>query len=250
MEVRLNRYLAMCGVAARRKADSLILAGRVTVNGRTVREVGVTVRPGRDVVAVGGRVVRPAPPRVYALNKPPLCLTTLGRDERGRSTVVELTADIPARVFPVGRLDYDVEGLLILTNDGELAQRLMHPRYGVEKQYVARLEGAVDTETVRRMRRGTELPDGPARPDALRVVAREDEETVVTVVFHEGRNRLVKRFFASFGHPVRRLKRVRVGNVRLGRLGRGRWRELTAEEAAGLRRLVGLGDRPSAEERR
>ncbi len=242
--VRLNRYLSMCGVASRRKAEELIRSGRVKVNDEVVRDLGVKVDPEIDRVEVDGREIRPPRRRYIALNKPAGYLTQLGKAPGGRRTLEDLLKDIPERVFPAGRLDYDTEGLLILTNDGELAHRILHPRYGLPKTYLALVKGRVSPQTVRRMLRGAELEDGFAKPDRLRVVRYEGKNTLLEVVFHEGRKHIVKRFLARFGHPVVKLRRTAVGPVKLGKLPPGKWRNLTAGELRALFAAVGLKYKP------
>ena len=240
MPVRLNRYLSMCGVTSRRKADQLIKEGRVRVNGEVVRELGVKIDPEVDRVEVDGREVRPPPKKYIILNKPCCYLTQLGKSQSGKRTIEELIKDVPVRVFPVGRLDYNTEGLLLLTNDGELANRVLHPRYKLPKVYLALVKGKVSKNTLRRMKKGTELEDGFAKPDGVRIVRYEGENTLLEVVFHEGRKHIVKRFLASFGHPVIKLRRTALGPIKLGKLPPGKWRELSERELRQLFSAVGL----------
>ncbi|NPB07381.1 MAG: rRNA pseudouridine synthase [Aquificae bacterium] len=240
MLVRINKFLSEAGVASRRKAERLILEGRVKVNGQVVRSLGTRVDPERDVVEVDGKVVKPQRKRYIILNKPCCYLTQLGKSPDGRKTIEDLLKDIPERVFPVGRLDYNTEGLLILTNDGELANRILHPRYKLPKVYLALVEGKVSVNTLKRMRKGTELEDGFAKPDDIRIVRYEGKDTLLEVVFHEGRKHLVKRYLAKFGHRVKKLKRVAVGPIRLGKLPPGKWRDLSDGELALLFKAVGL----------
>jgi 23S rRNA pseudouridine2605 synthase len=230
--VRLNAYLARAGVASRRRADDLIRGGRVRVNG----EVGQlnTVVGRRDVVEVDGRRVERQRLAYVLLHKPAGALTT-ARDPQGRRTVVELVPAEP-RVVPVGRLDADTTGALVLTNDGDLAHRLSHPRYGVPKVYVADVEGAPSDEALARLREGIELEDGRTAPAEARRLGRSRVE----LTLHEGRKHQVKRMLEAVGHPVRRLHRARYAALDLRGLEPGEWRELTAEEVAGLRAAVGL----------
>jgi len=231
----------MCGVASRRKADELISKGKVRINGLVVNELGYGVDIEKDEVEILGRVLKPEKKRYAILNKPRLYLTTLGKGEEGKKTIEELIRDIPGRVYPVGRLDYDAEGLLILTNDGELANRILHPRYKLPKVYIAMVKGKVSEKTLGRMIAGTRLDDGPAIPDSVNIVKYEDENTLLKIPFHEGRNRLVKRFLAEFNHPVLKLKRIAVGPIKLGKLPRGSWRYMTEEELMILKKSIGLG---------
>ena len=239
---RLQKALARAGVASRRAAEELIAAGRVRVNGQAVTEMGRRVWP-TDRVEVDGRPLGgPARPVYLALNKPTGYVTT-ARDPEGRPTVFELIRS-SVRVYPVGRLDWDSEGLLLLTNDGELTHRLTHPRYGVEKEYHALVDGHPSQLTVERLTAGVPLGDGPTAPARARRLRPTQGGDWVAVTIHEGRNRQVRRMLEAVGHPVRRLLRVRVGPIELGELGRGQARELTAGEVAALRRLVGLPTAP------
>jgi 23S rRNA pseudouridine2605 synthase len=236
--VRLNRYLSMCGISSRRNADELIVSGKVRVNGVVVNQLGYRIDTETDEVKVGRKTLGIEPKRYILLNKPRLYLTALGRGEGDKKTIDELITNIPERVYPVGRLDYDTEGLLILTNDGELANKILHPSYELSKVYEAIVRCKVNEDTLRKMKRGAELKDGYAMPDIIKVVKYDDKETVIEIVFHEGRNRLVKRFLSEFGHPVLRLKRISVGPIKLGNLPIGKWRELTKNEILALENAV------------
>jgi pseudouridine synthase len=234
--VRLNAFLARAGVASRRRADELITAGRVSVNG----EVGQlnTVVGLRDVVDVDGRRVSRQRLAHVLLYKPPGVVTT-ARDPQGRPTVVELVPH-EARVVPVGRLDADTTGALLLTNDGRLAHRLAHPRYGVPKTYEAEVEGSPGAAALAALREGVPLEDGRSAPAGARVARRRRNSTVLELTLHEGRKHQVKRMCEAVGHPVRRLHRSRYAGLGLSGLGPGEWRELTRDEVAALRRAVGL----------
>lgn len=230
--MRLNAYLARAGVASRRGADELIKAGRVTVNGAP-GQLNTFVQ-ARDDVRVDDRVVGKQALRYVLLNKPRGTITT-ARDPEGRPTVVDLVGGA-TRVVPVGRLDRDTTGVLLLTNDGDLAHRLAHPRYRVEKVYVADVEGDPDDEALRALAEGIELEDGRTAPARVRVLG----PGRIELGLHEGRNRQVRRMLEAVGHPVRRLRRSRYAGLATGRLRRGEWRDLTRDEVARLRRLVGL----------
>jgi len=237
-EERVQRLLARAGFGSRRACEDLIREHRVTVNG-TVATLGDRADPEHDALAVdGSRVVLDPEVRYLALHKPAGVVTTMD-DPQGRP---DLTTLLPAgpRVFPVGRLDLDTEGLLLLTNDGELANRLMHPRYGVEKEYLAEVDGAPGAKQLARLRSGVDLEDGPARALQARAAGRAGERGAVRLVMGEGRKREVRRLLAAVGLPVRRLVRVRVGPIRLGRLGPGELRELSHAEVRALYRGVGL----------
>jgi 23S rRNA pseudouridine2605 synthase len=230
--VRLNAYLARSGVASRRGADALIKAGRVTVNG-VPGELNTFVEVA-DTVRVDGREIGKQSLRHVLLNKPRGTITT-ARDPEGRPTVVDLVGG-DVRVVPVGRLDRDTTGVLLLTNDGPLAHRLAHPRYGVEKVYVAEVVGEPSEDALRELADGVVLDDGPTAPASVRRLG----PSRIELVLHEGRNRQVRRMLEAVGHPVARLRRSRYAGLGVGRLRPGQWRDLTRDEVRALRRLVGL----------
>ncbi len=237
---RLQKFLARAGVASRRHAEALIEDGRVRVNGQVVRQLGTKVQPGKDEVQVDGRVVQPSASQVYIVLHKPAGVVTTASDPEGRQTVLDLLPqELQAqRLFPVGRLDLDSEGLLLLTNDGEFALHLTHPRYEQEKEYHALVQGRPAPEKLEALRRGVLLPDErrPTAPARVQFLRAEDERTSwVAVTLHEGRKRQVRRMLAAVGHQVVRLIRVRVGPLWLGNLPPGRWRALTAEEVRRLR---------------
>lgn len=238
MPVRLQRYLAQCSVGSRRLCDTLIAEGRITVNGRSA-EVGESIEPGVDEVLVDGRRVMQSHDVYIVLNKPAGVVTT-AKDTHGRRTVLDCVGGVDARVFPVGRLDQDVEGVLLLTNDGELAHRLMHPRYAVDKVYLAWVAGNMAPETAVRMELGVDLEDGMARPERVVILHRGARSTEVEIVMREGRKREVKRLCEAVGHRVLQLQRIAIGSIRARGLRPGEWRHLTEQEIRGLRKLVGL----------
>ena len=234
---RLQRLLARAGYGSRRASELLIVEGRVTVNG-TVAILGDRADPQEDEVKVDGLSVNLDPNvRYYALHKPTGVVTTM-RDPQGREDVRGYLPRDGPRVFPVGRLDRDTEGLLLLTNDGVLANALTHPRFGVEKEYLAEVDGVPTAKHLGRLRRGVDLEDGPAQAKSARVAARAGERGAIRVVMTEGRKREVRRLLAAVGLPVVRLVRVRVGPVRLDDLPPGERRELTHEEVVALRQVV------------
>lgn len=236
--MRLQKYMAMCGVAARRKCEEIISSGRVSVNGQIVTEMGTQVEEN-DEVRVDGALIHPEEEKRYVLYHKPAGEVTTVSDEKGRETVMDRFRDFPVRLYPVGRLDYDSEGLLLLTNDGELAQRLTHPSCEVDKVYLARVTGNPSNEAIDRLRRGVYM-EGDQRktyPAEVRVVRDESLFSDIVVTIHEGRNRQVRRMFDAVGHKVLLLRRIRFGCVELGDLRRGQWRELTQEEIDALHRL-------------
>ncbi|CAN5327913.1 pseudouridine synthase [soil metagenome] len=227
--MRLNAYLARAGVASRRKADELIKAGRVTVNGEPV-QLNTFVEP-RDRVEVDGEPISAQELTYVLLHKPPGTVTT-ARDPQGRPTVVQLV-DVPERVVPVGRLDADTTGALLLTNDGPLAHRLAHPRYGVEKVYEVEVEGEPDERTLEQLEAGVDLEDGRTAPASARLLG----PSTLELTLHEGRKHQVKRMCEAVGHRARRLHRSRYGGVELGELPPGSWRKLTDSELERLKKL-------------
>lgn len=231
--MRLQKYMAACGVASRRKAEEMIAEGRVTVNGVKITEMGTQVEEG-DEVRVDGQVIRPEAEKRYVMYHKPAGEVTTVSDPEGRRCVLDHFRDYPVRLYPVGRLDYDSEGLLLLTNDGTLTERMLHPSHQVDKTYLARVSGSVTMDEVRQLRAGVMLDDHKTAPAKVRVIKLEAEATVVLVTIHEGRNRQVRRMFEETGHQVMQLRRVRFGPLDLGDLPRGKWRELTAEEVRSL----------------
>lgn len=242
---RLHKVLARAGFGSRRKCEELIARGAVTVDGAVVREMGVRVDPTRQKIFCLGAPVRPERPVTILLNKPRRVVTTL-RDERGRRTVRDLIAEIKERIFPVGRLDWESQGLLLLTNDGELANLLTHPRYGVPRTYHVLLKGRLTREILERLKRGVWLAEGKTGPVKVRVKKRDREGAVLEVTLREGMNREVRRIFARFGLRVKRLKRIRVGPLGLGKLREGEWRVLGPEEVEALRAAAREGFRDEA----
>lgn len=232
--------MADCGIASRRRNEELIAAGRVAVNGTVIRTPGVSVELGVDEVTVDGRAIsKPSRHVYYMLNKPRGYLVTAS-DDRGRLTVMDLMSGVRERVVPVGRLDLDTEGLLLMTSDGELAHRLMHPRWHVEKEYHVIVEGFVRDSEVDELRSGVEVEGRrtqPAKVDLMRADARESE---LVMTIREGRKRQVRLMCAAVAHPVLSLKRVREGPLRMSRLGLGQWRRLTKSEVHVLRHAVNL----------
>lgn len=247
MEVRLQKLIAGTGLASRRKAEELITSGRVTINGNVVRELGTKVDPDRDHVKVDGKHLRAAQPYVYViLNKPKNVMSTLD-DPEGRPTVKDFLRGVSVRVFPVGRLDFDSEGLMLLTNHGDLAQALLHPRYHVPKTYLIKVKGVLNDAEIGTLERGVKLEDGFTAPAKVQKISRAESNSWLEVTIHEGRKHQVKRMLEAVGHAVIKLTRVRMGPLLLGDLAAGEYRFLTDREANRLRELV--GDRIARSER-
>jgi 23S rRNA pseudouridine2605 synthase len=237
---RLQKVLARAGVGSRRVCEDMIDAGRISVNGAVVQVQGMRVDPATDKIAVDGVRIELRDDRVtYALNKPSGVITAM-TDDRNRACVGDLVGDLAKGLVHVGRLDQDTEGLLLLTNDGELAHRLAHPSYEVRKTYLAQVSGSVPRDLGRRLRAGVELDDGPVKADSFAVVDTHAGQSVVEVVLHEGRKHIVRRLLAHVGLPVSRLTRTAVGPIQLQRMRSGSIRKLSREELGTLQELVGL----------
>jgi pseudouridine synthase len=235
--MRLAKLIAQRGVASRRKAEEMIVAGEVTVNGE-VAVVTTPVDPESDVVTIKGRALPDEPARAYYLLNKPRGYITGRRDTRDRQTVLDLVTHLPVRIEPVGRLDFDTEGALLLTNDGDLAFGLTHPSRGVEKVYVARVEGRPMAEDIVAIERGIPLDDGPTAPSKARIISRGERSSVIEVTVKEGRNRMIRRMMAYLGHHVMDLRRQTFAGISLGELRLGKTRSLTAAEVAGLQKLA------------
>lgn len=257
MEIRLQKLIAGTGLASRRKAEELITAGRVMVNGKVVTELGTKVDPVRDHVKVDGRHLSAAQPFVYMmLNKPKHVMSTLD-DPGGRTTVKDFLRGVSVRVFPVGRLDFDSEGLMLLTNNGDLAQALLHPRYHVPKTYLIKVKGVLTDEEIAQLERGVRLEDGMTSPAMLKKVRKVEANSWLEITIREGRKHQVKRMLESVGHPVIKLIRIKMGPLSLGDLQPGEFRFLTDREANLLREVVEdrvasveRGEEPSARPKR
>jgi 23S rRNA pseudouridine2605 synthase len=238
--IRLQKILSQAGVASRRAAEKLIADGRVTVNGRTIHEMGVKADPAADDIRVDGRRIRAAERLRHILLYKPKGYVTTRSDPQRRRTVMDLLGGVREYVYPVGRLDYDSEGLLLLTNDGDLAARLTHPRHGVERTYEARVAGTPGEEALARLRKGIPLDGHRTLPATVVLVPprRRDEDAVLLLTIREGRNRQVRRMCEAVGHPVQTLKRIKVGPIADRRLKPGDWRELREDEVAALKKAA------------
>jgi pseudouridine synthase len=230
---RLQKVLAHAGVASRRKSEELILQGRVTVNGKVVTQLGTKVDPDRDEIRVDGEIIRAASRHLYVMLNKPRGVLSVMEDDRGRGALGDLVS-APTRLYPVGRLDVSSEGLILLTDDGELANLLTHPRYEHEKEYLVLVNGRPSNKTLQAWQRGVVLDDKRTAPARVSVVKTVGESTLLRVAMREGRKRQVRRVAALLGHPVRELKRVRLGPLQLGTLEIGQWRYLTSKEVGEL----------------
>lgn len=233
--MRINKYIAAAGVTSRRKADELIESGKVKVNGQVMDSLGYHVQDG-DVVEVAGSVIKPATKMVYYLLNKPTGYVTSTYDKEGRPVVTELVPD-EIRVFPVGRLDYNTSGLLILTNDGELSNKLMHPKHEFNKTYVARVKGIVTRAKASWLSKGVDIGDFKTSPAEVNVLRHDKNSSVVEITIHEGKNRQVRRMFEAIGHEVVELERVGLGNLKIGKLAVGQFRKLGPAEIEYLKRV-------------
>ena len=240
MAERLQKIIARAGIASRRAAEGLILAGRVTVDGRVITELGGKFDSSRHEICVDGKPLNFAEKKVYyLLNKPKGYLST-AKDERGRRTVLDLLPEVNERVYPLGRLDNNTEGLLLISNDGDLMNGLLHPRYKVNKTYVARVAGVPSEKNLDKLRQGITLEDGMTAPAVVKMLETSDSEAKVEITIHEGRNRQVRRMFAAIGCDVRALKRVKFAGLTLKGVKRGHYRPLTDEEITELYKIAGI----------
>jgi len=234
MKERLQKIISAAGIDSRRHAEAMITAGRVSVNGEIVSELGAKADPQKDVIRIDGKIISIENPSCYiALYKPAGYVTTLS-DPQKRPTVVDLVRDVPERVYPIGRLDYDSAGLLLLTNDGAFAQKISHPGFRVPKTYRAKIAGRITPEELKKISRGIPLPDGVFKPENLKMEKANDKSTWLSLTLHEGRNRVVRRGLEAAGHPVTRLVRTSIGGITLSGLSEGHWRSLSAREVQQL----------------
>jgi len=228
--IRLQKFLADCGIASRRRSEALIASGRVSVDDRVVTEMGRKIDPTRQVICLDGTIVTGKPPHIYILlNKPKGYVTTLS-DPQGRPVVTSLLKNIDTRVFPVGRLDIDTEGALILTNDGNLAQKVQHPSHETNKTYEAVVKGIVKPETIRKLEQGVMLEGRKTWPATISHTRRKEAQTTLLITIHEGRKRQIRKMFQTVGHPVVNLKRIAYGKLRLGNLKSGSYRLLGSDD--------------------
>ncbi|WP_313232782.1 pseudouridine synthase [Tissierella praeacuta] len=235
--MRLQKYIALCGVTSRRKAEELILEGKVKVNNKIIKELGTTIDPDRDIVKVNDKRIQAERKKVYImLNKPIGFVTTL-KDEKNRKIVTDLIEGVKERIYPVGRLDTDTTGLLILTNDGDLAYKLTHPSKEIVKRYIAIVDGVPNKRELEKFRNGL-IIDGRVTSEAyIKIAKRYETESILDISIHEGRNRQVKKMCEAINHPVKKLKRISIGELELGGLDIGNWRFLENDEIEYLKKL-------------
>lgn len=227
--MRINKFIAQAGIASRRKADELIENGNVKVNGAVMKEPGYDVKEG-DKVYVNGRLIDSRKEKIYLLVNKPLNMITTASDDKGRDTVMDLVKDVDARLFPVGRLDYNTTGALIMTNDGDLSYRITHPKHEMGKTYRALVKGVISKEKLAKLRNGVDIGGIITSKARVSIIKGNQHSTLVEITIHEGKNRQVRKMFAAVGNPVQTLERVAIGNIRLGRLKQGHYRKLTKEE--------------------
>jgi pseudouridine synthase len=239
MEIRLNKYLAQAGIASRRKADEMIQAGQVKVNGEVVTNPAFRIIPSRHKVQVNGKDIRPVRKKIYIMLYKPRNVITTTDDEKGRKTVLDLVK-VKEKIYPVGRLDRDTTGLLLLTNDGELANRIMHPRYQISKYYHVTIPGKLSPEIKKMLESGIELDGRKTAPCKIDYLKADRDGVIYGIELHQGLNRQIRRMFESVGIPVLRLKRVRLGELELKNLAPGKWRYLYKHEIQKLKKAVGL----------
>jgi 23S rRNA pseudouridine2605 synthase len=234
---RLQKVMAHAGVASRRHCEEMIKAGRVKVNGEVVTTLGVKVDPAKDHIEVDGKLLLLEEKRTFLFYKPKNVITSMS-DPQGRKTVADFFREIPERVYPIGRLDYDTEGLLLVTNDGELANLIAHPRYEIDKCYIATVKGKPSPSAIERLRRGVKLEDGWTAPAKVRLIAVNEKQSKIELIIHEGRNRQVRRMCEAVGHPVIHLIRTKLAFLTLKGLQKGEYRELSKEEIGKLKQIL------------
>ncbi len=237
MEERLQKILSKCGVASRRKAEEMILEGRVKVNGVTAT-LGMKADLEKDHIKVNGKLIRSFEPRAYLIfNKPIKCITSM-YDPEGRPTVKDFLKGVKTNVFPVGRLDYDSEGLLIMTNDGELANAILHPKNKISKTYLVKIDGVLEDKDILKLRRGIKLEDGVTAPAKIKKIKKTGVNSWIEITIHEGRKRQIRRMLERLGYPVLKLRRIKINGLELGKLPPGAFRYLTSEEIKRLKREI------------
>jgi pseudouridine synthase len=242
MQERLQKVIAHAGITSRREAERLIVDGQVVVNGSVITTLGTKVDPAHDVITVKGTRIKPASEKLYVMLNKPVGYVSTVKDPQQRPVIIDLLRHIKSRVYPVGRLDYDAEGLILLTNDGELAYRMQHPRYRISRTYEVKVKEFFPAEKLSLLRKGIQLEDGITLPAKASFLKKAMRNSWLSITLYEGRNKQVKRMCAAVGHPVLKIKRIRFGSLKLGRLSPGDYRHLTKDEVKGLYHLVRLPD--------
>jgi len=236
--MRVQKFLSEVGIVSRRKAEKLILEGRVTINGEIVRELWKQIDPEKDCIKLDNKIIKRKQKKIYILLFKPKGYVTTLKDEKGRPTVGDLLKDIKFRVFPVGRLDYNTEGLLILTNDGDMAQIMSHPRYGLKKTYMAKVSGILNEKAINTLKKGVKLSEGKTRPANVKVIKTLKNSCWLEITIKEGKKRQIRRMFEMIGHPVRKLKRTKIGFLKLEGLLPGEYRYLSSSEIELLKKEI------------
>ena len=239
-EERLQKILSHAGIASRRAAEEMILAGRVSVDGKIITELGIKFDITASKICVDNEIISYNEKKVYILLNKPKNILSSAKDDRGRQTVVDLIADVNERIYPVGRLDYDTEGLMLLTNDGELMNALLHPKFQINKTYLAKVTGNLTKDKLDKLQNGIQLDDGLTAPAIVRVVGKSNTEAKIEITIHEGRNRQVRRMFSAIGCEVKKLKRIKFANLTIHNLKIGQYRHLTKVELENLYQMTGL----------
>lgn len=237
MEVRLQKYLADAGIASRRKAEEYILEGKVKVNGKVVTSLGTKVEPDTDIIMYNEKKIKITDKKIYLLLNKPVNYVTTVNDQFNRPTVIDLLHSVSERVYPVGRLDYNTSGLLILTNDGDLTYKITHPKHHIDKKYIASVKGIPDESTLNKLRKGITLDGYKTAPAKVKIISSSSNNSVLQITIHEGKNRQVRKMCEAIGHPVIELRRIAIGNISLGDLQIGKFRSLTSKEISYLKNL-------------
>ena len=237
MKTRLNKFLSLCGVAARRKSDILIQNGEVSVNGTLEIKPQTLINPDMDEVKYNGQILLPQIFEYYIMNKPRFCLTSMSKTET-KKTILEYLPDTDVKIFPIGRLDFDTEGLLLFTNDGEFAHKISHPSFMITKTYICHLDGKVSQALIKKMRLGATLSDGFLKPNEIILVKNNIQESIIKITIHEGRNHIVKNFFKYYAMKVKKLKRISIGCINLGELKTGKTSKLDYNEVMNLKKQI------------
>ncbi|MEY8303093.1 pseudouridine synthase [Anaerosalibacter bizertensis] len=235
--MRLQKYMALCGIASRRKSEEIILEGRVKVNGKVINELGVKIEPGRDIVIVDGKNIKMEEKKVYIMLNKPIGYVTTVKDEFNRNKVIDLIDGVEERIYPVGRLDYDTSGLLLLTNDGEMTYKLTHPSNEVKKTYIGKVRGVPTEAELEKFRNGLKIDNYITAKAEIKILKKSKDSSLLVMEIHEGRNRQIRKMCAAINHPIIKLKRVAVGKLKLGDLKLGDWRYLKNKEVEYLKKL-------------